>query len=460
MKRESKDNLLKVLFLMFIGIVILSFIIPTGTFNETYVVSETNPVGIINIFRMPVITFAKFIQYTLLFASIGILYGVINKIGVYDKLIDSIVKKWKGKETKLVIIITVLFALIGSLTGISVIAILLLPFIAAILMSLKVDKLTVLLSTIGAYLVGSVASIFGYTNAGYMINILNITMTKEIVTKIILFIILIGLYVFYILKITKKEKYKDEEIPLYEKTKSKERSVVPFIVLSIIFLIIIFIGSYNWYYTFGIELFQNLDTKLQGMKLLSNILNGISILGYWNNYEAVVAILIYTVLLSWIYNLKINDIIDGSINGIKKLSKVIIYATICNIIFTVMLMDTNNMYATIVNYIVGIKSTFSIPIISIISFIGSIFYNDFYYMLMNLSTTFASYEAVYYPIIGVLVNGIYSLMMMILPTSILLVASLTYFNIPYQTWLKNIWKYILEALIILLLVVIIVVVLI
>ena len=196
------------------------------------------------------------------------------------------------------------------------------------------------------------------------------------------------------------------------------------------------------------------------MKLLSNILNGISILGYWNNYEAVVAILIYTVLLSWIYNLKINDIIDGSINGIKKLSKVIIYATICNIIFTVMLMDTNNMYATIVNYIVGIKSTFSIPIISIISFIGSIFYNDFYYMLMNLSTTFASYEAVYYPIIGVLVNGIYSLMMMILPTSILLVASLTYFNIPYQTWLKNIWKYILEALIILLLVVIIVVVLI
>ena len=459
MKKE-KDNLLKVLLFMFIGVAVLSFIIPTGTFNETFEVAETNPIGIVNLFRIPVITFAKFVQYTLLFISIGILYGVINKIGIYDKLVEGIVKKWKGKETKLLIIITITFALIGSLTGISLLAFILLPFIAAILMSLGYNKLTVLLSTLGAYLVGSIASIFGYTNIGYMINVLNITMMREVITRLILFVILIVLYISYVVKSAKKEKYKDEDIPLYEKTKKTDKSVVPFIVLSIIFLLLMFIGSYNWYYTFGIEIFQNIDTKLQGMKFFADILNGVSILGYWNNYEAIVAILIFTAILSWLYSIKLNDIVDGSIKGVKELSKVIIYATICNIIFTIMLMDTNNMYATIANYIVGIKDTFSISIISILTFIGSIFYNDFYYMLMNLGTIFTSYEEAYYPIIGVLVNGIYSLMMMVLPTSVLLVAGLKYFDIPYKTWLKSIWKYLLEAFIILLLIVIIIVVLI
>ena len=53
-------------------------------------------------------------------------------------------------------------------------------------------------------------------------------------------------------------------------------------------------------------------------------------------------------------------------------------------------------------------------------------------------------------------SGIFGIMMMFLPTSIVLVAGLKYFNISYTEWLKNIWKYLLEALFILMLVVIIV----
>ena len=127
-----------------------------------------------------------------------------------------------------------------------------------------------------------------------------------------------------------------------------------------------------------------------------------------------------------------------------------------NIIFTVMLADQGNMYATIMNWLNGIKSTYNVPIASLISVSGSLFYNDFYYLLYNAANIFTTYEAVYYPIVGVLVTGIFGIMMMILPTSVMLVAGLKYFDVSYTEWLKKIWLYILEALVIVVIVAIIV----
>ncbi len=453
----KKNSLLKSLLIMYVAIVVLSWFVPAGVYsNGQFSNSGVAPVGLINLFRIPVMTFQTFIQYTIVFLSIGILYGVLNKTGVYDNILKGIAKKWKGKEKLLIILTSILFALIGSLTGLSTFAFLLVPFVAAILLLSGYDKMSALLATIGALLIGEVASVFGFSGAGYIINVFNLKMFDEIITRIILFVILTGLYVFFIAKKTKVQTKKEENIPFLVVDSKNNKKKLPLVIVSVLFILLALVGMYNWYYGFGIEVFNNLDAKVQGITWLSRLLNGITALGYWGNYEFAIAIVIFTFVIAWLYNIKLKDLADGVKEGFKEMLPIALYATICNIIFTVMLLSSSNMYATIVNALGTVKSTFNLPIASLISLSGSIFYNDFYYMLTNCTAFFAGYEAAYYPVLGVLVTGIYGLAMMVLPTSIVLVAGLKYFDISYTEWLKRMWKYLLCALAILLLIVLIV----
>src|SRR5574344_1654335 len=442
----KKHDLLKAILVAFLIAVVLSWIIPTGSYSSsTFTSNGTVPVGIINLFRLPVMTMQTFVQYAVILLAIGIFYGVLNKTGVYDNLVKGIAKKWKGKEKKLLVIVTLVFAILSSVTGLSMYLFILVPFIAAILLVMGYDKLTVMLSTVGSILLGGAASTIGFSGAGYIKNIFSIEMTDEIITKIILFVILVGLYLFFIVKKAKLVKTKKEEIeiPFLHEDKNNRRRALPLVIVSIIFLVIAFIGSYNWYYGWGIEAFNSLDKAISNVTIgsytiLSNILNGVSILGYWGNYEISVALVIVTCIIAWLYNVKLEDFFDGVKSGFKEMLPVALYACIANVVFTVMLANSGNMYATVVNYLSGIGDSFSVITVSL-------FYNDFYYLLTNVSGVLTTYDAIYYPVMGVLTTGIYGLLMMVLPTSVMLVVGLKYFNVSYKEWLKNTWKYLLTA---------------
>ena len=49
---------------------------------------------------------------------------------------------------------------------------------------------------------------------------------------------------------------------------------------------------------------------------------------------------------------------------------------------------------------------------------------------------------------GVVFQSLYYLTMLIAPTSVILVAALTYLNVPYKEWFKFIWRLALELLIV------------
>ena len=84
----KKHNLLKAILIAFLVAVVLSWIVPTGSFSSsTYTSGGTVPVGIINLFRLPVMTMQTFVQYTIVLLAIGAFYGVLNKTGVYDDIV-------------------------------------------------------------------------------------------------------------------------------------------------------------------------------------------------------------------------------------------------------------------------------------------------------------------------------------------------------------------------------------
>ena len=52
------------------------------------------------------------------------------------------------------------------------------------------------------------------------------------------------------------------------------------------------------------------------------------------------------------------------------------------------------------------------------------------------------------PVLAVMFQSLYYLTMLIAPTSVILVAALTYLNVPYKEWFKFIWRLALELLIV------------
>ena len=52
-----------------------------------------------------------------------------------------------------------------------------------------------------------------------------------------------------------------------------------------------------------------------------------------------------------------------------------------------------------------------------------------------------------YPIMAMIFQSIYGLVMLVAPTSVMLMAGLAYMEVPYTKWLKFIWKVLLQILI-------------
>ena len=61
-------------------------------------------------------------------------------------------------------------------------------------------------------------------------------------------------------------------------------------------------------------------------------------------------------------------------------------------------------------------------------------------------------DSTLYPILSVIFQSVYGLTMLVAPTSIILLATLSYLDIPYTQWLKHIWKLFLELLVVLVLI--------
>ena len=85
---------------------------------------------------------------------------------------------------------------------------------------------------------------------------------------------------------------------------------------------------------------------------------------------------------------------------------------------------------------------------SLAALISSIFNVDLYYAasgVLPYAITLLTDSSVY-SIIAVIWQAIYGLTTLFAPTSIILIAIISYLDIPYGKWLKSNWKLILELL--------------
>lgn len=452
MEKKKDYNLLKVILIPFIIFVILSWFIPNGSISSgEYLKGEVNPVGLYGMFTTPFYTFVVFAQYFILILCIGGFYGVLNKTCVYQNIIDKICNKFKNKNLFL-IITCVVFGLITSLFSETIMVLLLLPFFATILLKFGFKRITCLGATIGSSLVGTIACITG--NLSIYKSYFECNSNVLIILNSILFIILMFLLILFL--INKESENKSEEkvdILLYENKKDTKKSVVPMCLILIFTIVFLVMGLYNWFYSFGISTFTDIHEKITtfelfGMKFVNRVFGNFSTIGMFSNFDVCAVLLLISIIIGWVYSVKVNDIIDSFKKGAKVMIGPGIYVILSLMVFSFVAMGSNNMGLTITNTILNLSNDFNVVTGVLSGMINSFFYNDFLYMMNGLYSLLGIYNTTIVPVIIFVFQSMFGIMMFILPVSITLIAGLKYFSISYKEWIKYIFKYLIQIFLI------------
>lgn len=312
MEKKKNYDLLKIIGIAVLLYAVLTIFIPTGSFSGSeFSKGEVSPLGIFGLFTSPVYSFAVFSQYIILILCVGGFYGVLNKTGVYQNIVSFFEKRDK---TKFLISTIIVFALITSIFGETMMVFILLPFFITVLLKMGYDRLTSLASTVGGSLIGISASVCG--NLAIYKNYFGLEPKIFILFNIIMLIIFIFLLSMYVISKSKNiKKTKNEVIPLYENIKGNKKSSIPLIIMLVVVLVLLILGLFNWYYAFDLKFFNDLHDKIIGIQLFgTNIVGKIfgdySQIGYFSNYDVSAILILSSILVSWVYSIKFGEYVE------------------------------------------------------------------------------------------------------------------------------------------------------
>lgn len=472
----KKNGLLKVILCSILLVLVLTFLIPGTDGTRHYL-------GIGSLVLNMIQSFAYFTDPILLILLIGGFYGVLNKTGGYKKLLDSIAVKFKDNKNFIIFVI-VIFALISAFTGIYLPLLVFVPFVVSIILLMGYDKLVALSATIGAILVGLLGGLFNnFIDSSYgtittMELSLGLDAWSNLLYKVLLLVLAVGLLILYVLKHIKnvqekKVKYdlKDDTDILITEVKGSYKSIKtwPIIVVFSLMLVIMILGLVPWNSLFKIEAFNNFHTWLTGIAIPEFKLFGITFkefplfnnlisssfpaFGEWNStsfgnvgnqlmvMNLIIVLMVATILVC---RVKFNDAVEGFMEGVKKFIPTAILVSLAYVVLVSSF--TNGFMATIIKWAMELVGGFNIIVVSLLTAIGSFFSVDFFYSVAGVFTNITGYieDTSVLPLLDVIYQAFYYLVMLVGPTSIVLIFGLSYLNVPYKEWLKYIWRFVLE----------------
>ena len=198
-----------------------------------------------------------------------------------------------------------------------------------------------------------------------------------------------------------------------------------------------------------------MSVEIKDFPIFEHLLSGISELGYWSNVELVGAMIIASGIIAWIYKLSLNEFIDSFASGVKKWLPTALLAALASVILYILYQasyaGTGTLVDTINAKVFDLTDGFNVITTGFASLLGSFFYNDLYYLLATISTFMSSFDVASLSVAGLLVQSVYGVGMIIFPTSVILIAGLSLFNVSYKEWMKYIWKFALIAFLLVLL---------
>ena len=475
----KKHGLFKVLLIVLFLLVVLSYFVPNRT-------SEIAYLGLGDVFVNSIQSFYYFFDTALFVLAIGGLYGVLNNTSAYKKLLNSIVTKVKPNSKKFVFITIIVFALLTSLTGLTMPLLVFVPFVVSIIILLGYDKLVAFSSTIGAIIIGFIGGIFvTFKDPTSMYSVSFTSFEKfsgldnmfvNLFPKILLLVAACGLFIYYVNKHIKsvedkKVKYdlnNDADLLVSEvKGNYKDIKTWPLIIVLAVLLVLLILGFVPWTaLNEKFVLFDNFHEWLLGLKIgdfeiFKNVISSnFTAFGQWatlgNYMMIIILILLAVIVIKFICKVKWNDIIDNFIDGCKKMLPV---AGLTILAYAVLVCAYNNGFMEqLISSANESMNGLNLAMTSLFTLLGGIVNVDLYYTSVGIFKpildTFS--DETMLPVLAMSFQTLFGFIMLVGPTSLLLIIGLTYLDIPYFTWLKYIWRFLLELFILIFVILLIV----
>ena len=173
---------------------------------------------------------------------------------------------------------------------------------------------------------------------------------------------------------------------------AKSVSIIPLVIIFVLMTVITMVGMYNWYYAFGINVFNDIHTSIMSVKIgdfpiFEHLLSGISQIGYWGNVEFIIMMVFAAVIIAFIYKLKVGQFVESFIAGVKKMLPTAIYAALASLILTVLCQasysGTGTITDTMFNATMSMSDGFNVLTTGLTAFYGSFFYNIYYLVWLH-----------------------------------------------------------------------------
>ena len=460
----KKHNTLKVVIITLLLFALLTWIIPCATYQTEYTELGRYQVGLFDILSYQSTVFGYFGYVALFVLVVGGFYGVLYKTEAYRRMLDSLVKKFKGKEVICFVVIMALFAFLTSFAGLQLALIMLFPFVISLVLMMGYNKLAATAVTAGSVAIGLMGTTFSYNTTQVLQQYLSVELTDLIWAKIILLVLGVVLLALFVLKFgkkasTKKIDDKNEFIPEEVKTtKTKEKDkkhkvkVWPLVLILDLILIVTILGFIPWNSAFGITLFDDVtkavtEFELFGFPIFGKILGAISAFGYFTLLELITIMLLAIIIIKFVYKIKWDDVFDSFGKGVRR---ALVPALIVILIYTCLVLTTYDPYQLVIyKFILGLTKGFNIFTTGLVVVISSIFNGDPLYAFYSVLPYFVSVvtDTNNYQLIAVIFQAIYGIVTLVAPTSIPLMLTLAYTNTSYKDWFKYIWKLLVALLV-------------
>lgn len=472
----KKHSLFKVILILLLLIVVATYILPNRNGEIAYL-------GLGDVFVNSIQSFYYFFDTAVFLVVIGGFYGVLNKTNAYKKLLDTIVTKVKSNSKKFIFVTIVVFAVLSSLTGMTMPLLVFVPFVISIILLLGYDKLVALTSTIGAIVIGFIGGIFATfkdPNSYYAVTyttfeeFVGVDKFVNIFPKILLLFAAIALLIFYVSKHIKnvedkKVKYElnnDADLLVSEvKGNYKDIKILPLIIVLALILVLMILGLVPWQTLFGLNIFTDFHTWLTGLSvsgfaIFPNIISAnFAAFGEWltlGNYLMIMIILLLAVLvIKFICKIKFDDMIDGFVSGCKKMLPVAMMTVLA---YSVLVCCYNNGFMEhLISNAGESMGNLNLAMTSLFTVIGSILNVDLYYTAIGIFTPITQVvDEGMLQVLAMSFQSLNGLIMLFGPTSLILIVGLSYLDIPYLTWLKYIWRFLLQLFILIFVVLLVV----
>lgn len=213
--------------------------------------------------------------------------------------------------------------------------------------------------------------------------------------------------------------------------------------------IVIIVGKF----LFKAKLFTDIVKGLTGdFNIFGKILGNVNSFGNWGIPDVTILLILATIVLAIVYKVKTDDAFDGVLEGAKKAFVPALFVLL--VYLGLVICYYHSFQLVIYKSLFSLTKGFNVLTSGVSAIIATIFNSDPLYAVNSVVPYLTSIvtNTKVYSVIWVLFQSLSGLTLLFAPTSLLLLVTLYYLEIPYGKWLKFIWKFLLEALAVILII--------